>query len=332
MSRPRINIKKEPFTPRDIINKDRYIFVLSLSAHVPKNAYLYIGGVTKRIIQLREVLFKVNELEKKIKNFDSIPTNDIYRLNELINKSKKMAIPNKLRLPRFDETPYIPGSSLKGAIRSRIEYKFKLTKEDDEYITYSCYIVEGAIFDESKIKNHLTFWGDDVKLSRGTCRPPNVCKVCDLFGTMSLSSRVHFSDAIATSSNTTYVNLEKVGNIEVFAYGTQFSLNVTINNADTLDLGLIMLGLELFSKSPILIGGFKYRFNPKAGRTPFNGKFIFGLLSFTLQSVNKYYYEGGILKKETISGQNAIQEARRYLENHEIQKYIDFERGVFKND
>ncbi len=86
----------------------------------------------------------------------------------------------------------IPGSTLKGIIRSRTEHSLV---PDDEGCVDSCFIKEGRR--PQKSKHYVKYYGINGRIDRrGTCSDSNrVCIVCDMFGTAGLRGLVEFHDA-----------------------------------------------------------------------------------------------------------------------------------------
>ena len=192
---------------------------------------------------------------------------------------------------------------------------------------YSCYISYDLGGRPSE--RHLSFWGEDVTLPREICNPPLVCIVCDLFGSRNLSSRVFFSDAIMFQGE-----VEKLADLRIEAVkpGSKFNLSVTVQNANLLDLGLLFLGLELFSSSPILLGFYKYRFNEKAGGNLYRGRYYFGLLDISLDSFSFpsiHYTPLPENISEMTDPSTLIKIARSELE-HKIGNFVKIEKGSIK--
>lgn len=103
----------------------------------------------------------------------------------------------------FDGTPYIPGSSLRGAIRSEVERILVAVGKDTAEIR-SCTLFEKDSCDE-KIRNCL----DEAKKNE---KPPiddklikqlaekHLCDVCKLFGSTVYASRLIIEDAVPKTS------------------------------------------------------------------------------------------------------------------------------------
>jgi CRISPR/Cas system CSM-associated protein Csm3 (group 7 of RAMP superfamily) len=311
-----VEVKKSNFTPRDRVEEGRFNIILDFKAAVPNDSYVFVGGMTKELeSRMLQIQAKIDEMARKLVTLDD----ETIKRNfyDLIQTSKPYMITQFLK---YDQTYAIPGSSLKGAIRSRIEYKFKLYKiREGQYGSYSCYIVQEPFTRPNP--NHVKFWGEHVTYSRGSCSPPQICAVCDLFGCPSLSSRVFFSDAIMTNGKVEFV---KEVRREGAAPNSEFKVNVSLLNADFVDLGLLFSGMEIFTSTPILIGALKYRFNKKVGENRLRNLYLAGLLKFELKSFKPIT---GDFPSNVSSCYDMISVAReKLLEKYD--KYIDLERGV----
>jgi len=274
----RLRKSKTP-TPRDRILPDRFNVKLSFHAKVLENSYLFTGAFVKEVKVNRNFLNKLNYLTKRYLKGEINEHNFINMVNTSLSNIIKLKSSNEI--PKIKGRVIIPGSSVKGVVRSRIEYKLSPK--------YSCYSVESRSLPQEKfLRKHVILWGEEVTKARGSCRAETgeVCLICDLFGTAGLSSRVHFSDMIMTDGSTQY--LEDLG-IEAVAPSSKFNLEVICSNADFLDLGLIFLGLEVFTNTPILMCAYKYRFNPKLSGKPYRGRYVFGLVKFNLDSFSEIF-------------------------------------------
>ncbi|MEM5853769.1 MAG: RAMP superfamily CRISPR-associated protein [Candidatus Aenigmatarchaeota archaeon] len=313
--RQEVEVEKSDFTPRNEIVPGRFNIILEFRAMVPSDSYVFVGGMIKELGTWFSTLqMRIDEHVKKLKPIDEESIKKTF--SDFIQTSRPT---ESTQFLRYGQTYAIPGSSLKGAIRSRIEYKLKPFKVGGGYRSYSCYVVQEAF--SRPAKNHINFWGEDVTYARATCSPPKVCAVCDLFGCPSLSSRIHFSDAIMTAGQVKYVSEVRR---EAALPNSEFKTNVSIFNSDLLDLGLLFLGMEIFTLSPALIGAFKYRFNKKLGQDKLGNRYFAGLLKFELQSFKPLL---GDFPSEITDNFALIDKARdRLFEKYG--NYVDIQRGV----
>jgi len=320
-----VSVIKNNYTPRDKLIPERFNIILNFIVSVNQNSYLFSGSFPAPS-KIPENINKEFERMVNSARRGNINLDGIRRLCNKLRYEWRKTAPPKI-FPKLAGKHVIPGSSIKGAVRSRVEYKLAPFEEENGIRSYSCYIS----YDPKAMpgERHLNFWGEDVTLPREVCEPPLVCAVCDLFGSRNLSSRVFFSDAIMLQGG-----VEKLADlgIEAVKPGSKFNLAVTMQNANLLDLGLLFLGLELFTSSPILLGFYKYRFNKKAGGTPYRGKYYFGLLDVSLDSFSFPSIQYVPLP-ENIRGAKEpsalIKMARSELE-HKIGNFVKIEEGLVK--
>jgi len=323
-----VEVKKREFTPRDRVMPDRFNLTLAFEAAVPENCYIFSGAIPEELPDVRVFYEGINSLRGKILSGERL---DLFKeIESLLNKMNvvRRKAERTRYFPKVKNNYFIPGSSIKGAVRSRIEYKFKPIKIANAFISYSCYIAENPFLNKFFSKNHLKFWGDDVSYFRPSCGMPNVCVVCDLFGSHNLASRINFSDALLTSSATNSVEFLGDLGIEAVKQNSKFSLRVDATNLSFAELGLLLLGFEIFSKSPILIGSFKYRYNPKInGKRLYRNKFSFGLLKFNLINFSEFLSNK---LAEYTSVNDLVTKAKEELERSEYSSFIDYNKGVIE--
>ncbi|MEM3095963.1 MAG: RAMP superfamily CRISPR-associated protein [Nitrososphaerota archaeon] len=315
-----VRVIRRPYTPRDRLLDGRFNAILKLRADIPKNSYLFVWKGEPKEAKLSPLL---NEVRGMLERGQIVQRyNDIVRRVEGYVKSRT---PTRSREPPTRKgSPYIPASSIKGAARSRLEYKFS-KKTEDRPTSYACYVVQEGEVGE----RHRRFWGDEATLRReGPCsiedsEGGNVCVVCDIFGAPSLAARLDFSDATLTSGG-----LEELRDMGITAFrpGSSFSLVCHGRNFNDAELGLFYLSLELFSGSPVIMGFRKYVHNPTTGY-PYQGKYYFGLIRFTLDEVMTLTHDLG--EKSVSSGQS-LKQARAALDQSEYHAYLDYDRGVIK--
>lgn len=308
-----VQIVREKYTPRDSLSKDRKDYLLKLDASVPENSYLISAGMPLTLHSREDIMREIRSLElDKVANVNEL-------IRDVESKVKRLSIKGRdiNAFPKINGRYFIPGSTIKGAVRSRVEYK--LMPKDGKSL--SCYIVEED-FNPRFVKNHIQFWGEEVIIGRGRCnfmRDEDVCLVCDMFGSPSLSSLIEFSDAYMIEGDVEV--LKDLNSMEAARPNTKFELEIACHNFDYSRLGLLFLGLELYSKSPIIIGMFKYRFNPKLTNNLFRGRYAIGLLRFELKDVRDS--SGSALDID-----NILKDAKEALESSRWKEYISWDRGV----
>ena len=319
----RVEVIREQYTPRDKLLENRWIFTLSFKATVPKDSYIFIGGIEVDYLEARFFRDRVLRLADEVLGISRLSQSVC---SQLVKKYRLIGgvrqVPSNIKL---GDQPIIPASSLKGAVRSRLEYKFRV--RDGK--TYSCYcIAQPRSIAREYAKRHLKFWGEDVDIYLQSCNlniSERVCRVCDIFGAPGLASRVDFSDLKPTSK----VQLDSVrvfgSEYKVIPPNTEFTFEATCRNFSLEDLGLLLTALELYTNSPIIIGRFKYRYNPIVGEK-FNNQYYFGLLKIDLTDVKTYpeWEYGGVEK--------LLSATRKAIEHYIKDGYLDLERGVIKLD
>lgn len=309
-----VKVKRSKPIPRHTLIKDRFNITLNLEAKVPENSYIATASATE-ILESPTSYFMA--VEKDILNY----LEGRIRENQLVSKVKEKLKRGRIRgkFPRnIHQKYYIPGSSIKGAIRSRLEYKLKPYQVNGVLYSYSCYIAQNPRLQERFAVNHIAYWGKDVAIIRERCRGPEVCITCDLMGSSQLASRIHFSDAMMTEGKV--IQLSDL-NVEAATPNSKFTLSMTGINMNLTELGLLFHAMELYSKNPILIGLFKYRFNDKIGKTPYNGKFTFGKLKLKLKNFKEHI--SNQLKQMTID--TLLKEAKAALTRSEFSRHMNLE-------
>lgn len=318
-----VSVVRKPFITREKLVDGRFLAKLELSAKVPNDSYLFIWsgeGRSKQytfIKELREKLAKIplKELERRLPTLIAEWEGGVKskRLIDLIKSP-----------PSYGNTYIIPASSIKGAIRSRLEYKLKPIRFNDRLLSYACYIVQ----EEANVSTrHKKFWGEDATLPReGPCdvsRREDVCIVCDLFGCPSLAGRVSLSDAELTEGG-----LEELNDLGIKAFrpNSSFKITCSVFNANWSELGLLFTAMELQSCSPILVGYKKYIFNKQVGEL-YNKRFSFGLLSFSLKHLTLF---DASMKKREEGAQEALKTAFESLKQTAYFKYLDLGKGLMK--
>lgn len=322
MSRERyIKVVRASYTPRDRLQAGRFNLVLGFEAEVPLNSYLFIGG--SEISYAKAKFVRGNAIKAADGIVSAVKTGRIdqrYFLDNLLRRYELIGgLKQTTSNVKVANEVIIPASSLRGAIRSRLEYKFVV--KDNE--SYSCYSVISPTFDFNYAKRHMNFWGKDVVVEKRTCNfeeSQNVCKVCDIFGTSGLSSRVEFLDAkLTTKVNLASINVFGV-NYGVIPSNTKFTFDVACKNFNMEDLGLLFTAMEIYTNSPIIIGRFKYRYNPKVGGD-IDGKY-FGLLKIKPTGIRYAYPK---LDKDLPF---IIEDSRKSIEHYIRDGYLDLSKGA----
>jgi len=174
--------------------------------------------------------------------------------------------------------PFIPGSSLKGVVRSfceRLLYTLNhpdwtaclITSQVGHCLSAKCYETELEEMKTQYARNEI----DDVEYTRFVlCHS---CRVCQLFGSTHLASKIHFRDgqlkelaadihsrdgvAIERDTRTAAEHLKF--DFEVVPPGSKFEMKVIAENTDDAELGLLFMALRQLEKDEITIGGMASR-------------------------------------------------------------------------
>jgi len=275
---------------------DRGQIQISLSmgvrAYVHENSFIHIGAGKSLVIIPKEL----DNVTRK----DKVIVDDLRRISQQMKSDVEPIF-------KVNGKPIIPGSSLKGAIRSRVEYLFK----SSHYDVPACFRVQSRQPITSKIKKrfwrHFLIWGEEVVSEvRQGCDPKrgSVCVVCDLFGAPGLLSKVFFGNALPINDIKLEVLTVRFGRgrlvkVEAIPPGSEFKFNVVVNGASLEQLGLLFLGMRLHEGKPILIGKFKYR-EVETNK----GVLRFGRLILKIEKINVAPFSRNFIEKEGISFKN----------------------------
>lgn len=173
--------------------------------------------------------------------------------------------------------PFIPGSSLKGVIRSNLESLLNSVSKgerDGVWVgdTFDsigiCGIKESKkILDDLKKEKNASDedWFQQIK--------DYLCTVSGLFGSSHFASRVSITDSFCSSEDVVLERRDGVAidrdlgtaksgakyDFEVVPVGTCFSLEVRMENLDEDEKGLVLLGFDLLDQGFCSLGGFTSR-------------------------------------------------------------------------
>ncbi len=168
--------------------------------------------------------------------------------------------------------PYIPGSSFKGVLRSRVEQLMRTLIKGEKGACIpidlnECCITSGDINgmkDEAKGQKNEDEYLTNLILGK-------LCLVCQLFGSPWFASRIQISDlyvdkdlwfdqyqirnGVAIDRDTGTAKDGALYDYEVVPAGTQFGCEIVVENAEPWQLGMLMLGLHPFENGEITVGG-----------------------------------------------------------------------------
>ncbi|MEM0205112.1 MAG: CRISPR-associated RAMP protein Csx7 [Thermoproteota archaeon] len=175
-----------------------------------------------------------------------------------------------IKLPR-GEVPYIPGSSLKGIIRSTCEFIARSSGIEgvcsagdcgNKYLDEAKEITYYKALDNALRRNDI----EEVKRILGL-----YCIICKTFGSNSFGSHVDFQDAYPSGDVTLGLRSGIAINrrsgavksgpyeIEYVEPGHEFLGYITIRNLPNYLVGLLLLALDYLNAGIVKLGGFKSR-------------------------------------------------------------------------
>ncbi|QGA53986.1 hypothetical protein GFS03_05050 [Sulfolobus sp. E5-1-F] len=244
-------IRRSNYTPR---NKEGLEGIIELQLRVVSD-YLHVGSGKYDV----EVMKDVSDVKQLVEDYlngvsKGIPNN----VDQYFSRVAFLMVREK-------DNVVIPGSTIKGMVRSRLELS----------IPGSCYIVTGPSTSSSAVYKKI-FKPDP---NRGSDRFdvdkfPQVCPVCDLLGNMGLGSRVSFSDFVMTSGKVDYVKV-KDRDYEVATKGSIFTGRVLYKSLKPVELGMLLYGFGFVnscnSSKVMLLGRFKFS-DKRFGRVQFSLK------------------------------------------------------------
>lgn len=311
-----VRVYKKDYTPRNKLLQGRMNYSLKFTADVDKKSYLLVArGFIFQQINKSKYIERVNTILSRQDWYDSL--NNIVK--ELESEKKRRE--NVHVQISYSKRPVIPGTTLKGMSRSRLEYKFSPKNIAGSRIAYSCYAVQE--YSQSVPTRHQKFWGIDNAIMREQCRFDDknrkVCIVCDMFGTGSLGSRVSFSNALFPRESLTQ-------NGTMIKPGSRGELTVLLRNFNETELGLFLLSLEIFSGSPVIVGFYKYRYNPVVGIKSNAQVPYYGLVKFNLEDA----YSSDGLGFTKVDVKNLVSTAESSLKHSEYNQYLDYTKGVIQ--
>ena len=169
--------------------------------------------------------------------------------------------------------PLIPGSSFKGALRSRLESFLRGVLGDDRRLVANPAIEEEWSIKKDEIKKFKQDYADDQELTRVILEHTDLPS--HLFGSPWLASKFQVRDltvlpdtwfgqyqerdGVAIDRDTETAADGKLYDFQVVPAGTPFEFKVVVENAEQWELGLLMIGLHQFETEQIPLGGGRSR-------------------------------------------------------------------------
>ncbi len=230
------------FTPRHEL-KNRLSGTLALEAEA--RSYLHIWSGRARV-----------ELDLSGMRPD-MPRAELARaLERRAEELARRAIVEPAELVSYGEQLVIPGSSLKGAIRARLE----LLGRD----AGACFAIQGRRdYRPARGQHgwrHYALWRDAVEPPRR--QACGNCITCDLFGSPGKRSRVFFGNLRLRGTPEDWVEelpLDYGERVRAIKPRALFEGEVSFLGLQPEELGLLAFGMRLHESKPILVGKSKYR-------------------------------------------------------------------------
>ena len=281
-----VNVLRETATRRDVEKTAPLTGILVLKCVT--ESYLHIGAgklkfsIDKRIVSMFKKRPDFNFLLRSVKNYAE------YEYSEVVRYSGKVVI---------------PGSSLKGCIRSRLEL-LAVSKDDT---THFCFRVSDLPRNfppqrgqhgwrhyemwkpAPKERRYSTEGREECDTTRGDYR---VCATCDLFGAPGLASRILFENFYAQKYELLEMELDYYEKVEAIKPGSIFEGRIVFKNLRPYELGLIFIGLGASKTGEfksILLGKSKYRRRRVVSclqdKSLVGKEIVFGLVKFRIKAI-----------------------------------------------
>jgi len=185
----------------------------------------------------------------KVLNFDKIKEDFLKtgRLPELGN------VELIVKFMRVGDNVVVPGNTVKGAIRSRLELLFDC----------SCYNSFGRGSSTGVSSRYVNIFHPKDKGSDEFDEDTNmyICPVCNVFGTAGLASRVIFTDLKLTDSTKIGMFSHEGVVYEVVTKNAEFVGSIIMKGLDEDEIGMVLYGMGCRGSSDfkvMLLGRFKY--------------------------------------------------------------------------
>jgi len=273
--------------------------------------YLHVGSGEELKIEEN----KINEILKKIREPDQIKSEIQRQIQHLSAFSS------------IGDTLVIPGSTVKGNVRSRLELSFR----NVDGRVNSCFLRAGVIKSEPvegmQGWRHYRLWRDRIIEDRGPpcdyTRSESVCLICDLFGTNGLRGLVEFSDLTLERGGKEVLDLPYNMRLEAVRPGSVFRGFISFFNITPEELGLTLIGMGLIEKRsgrPVLLGRLKYR--KETGGRKF-GRVTYAVDSLELSRYSKpLHIDSSILLEpgQNVSGER-LEKIISQLTNYALRRY-----------
>ncbi len=180
-----------------------------------------------------------------------------------------------------DDRPFIPGSSLRGVVRSQVE---RIVRTMEPRSNQEGFLGRGAC--NPVVGDEWCITSDDMKEIHQKAADKGMesdkwlgeqvwahsCRVCRTFGSSWFASRVRIADLHLVNPDESLIQrrdgiaihreketVQHKFDFETLPRGTTFQLRVTADNLSAAERGLLWLGLRELKEGHVLLGGFKGR-------------------------------------------------------------------------
>lgn len=225
--------------------------------------------------------------------------------------------------------PLIPGSSFKGAMRSRLESFLRGIVGDNRKLVANPAIEEEWSLTSEEMKKLKDKFSDDLILTEKIIEQTDL--VSCLFGSPWIASKFQVRDltvnpeywfgqyqerdGVSIDRDTETAADGKLYDFQVVPAGTLFEFKAIVENAEEWELGLLMIGLHQFETEQIPLGGGRSR--------------GLGVVKLDIKEMLWFDYPQdqpqiliNYLKKLVMGDKSAYKDARE-LKDHWVQKLID---------
>jgi CRISPR-associated RAMP protein (TIGR02581 family) len=169
--------------------------------------------------------------------------------------------------------PLIPGSSFKGAMRSRLESFLRGIVGNNRKLVANPAIEEEWSLTSQEIKKLKENFSDDLALTEEIIRQTDL--ISSIFGSPWIASKFQVRDlnviqdtwfgqyqerdGVSIDRDTETAADGKLYDFQVVPAATQFQFKAIVENAEEWELGLLMIGLHQFETEQIPLGGGRSR-------------------------------------------------------------------------
>ncbi|WP_448578444.1 RAMP superfamily CRISPR-associated protein [Thermosphaera sp.] len=288
-----VKIHREPPTPRSIFKE----LVGHMEVDIKSIGYLHIGSEPFSIPA--SLAHHVKQLVSKKGQVDNSIVDE-----SIVDEISRMMDSAQPEFATLKEKLVIPGASVKGNIRARLELSFVPLNNKvrscfrvSDYETYDRGWRHAEIWKEAVHQNReqpcsLTSGGKRdratgghrhvEKKGAGLEETQKVCIICDMFGAPGLAGLVEFTDFLGPpASDKTVEELRLPYGVKLKAAkpGSVFSGQIYFKNLSPVKLGLLFYGMGLRDDCEgrtVLLGKYKYRRYGKGGH-------VLGVVKYSLK-------------------------------------------------